>query len=504
MRTWWYNSITVLMLTSLAGLGAPQQFVAAAPRMRVDVQKLRLTIAGIWSRFAADLEELAHFCDDRSFSVEADEIRALAQPLDPQILHGQNLPKEVQLPIPDDLSPDEKQWRTKLRARQLEFAQELFVCGRNSLNSGRISLAYELVREVARQNPDHEQARRLLGYVRHGNVWVTPYALLKLKQKHVQTQKYGWLPEEHVARYENGERYYQSQWMSVQKEAELRRDFSKAWLVETEHFKIRTNRSLESGVELGRHLEDYYHLFFQTFAGFLSSKEQLQSLFQGKGANGASRKYEVHYFRTRDEYNQQLQPKIKEDISITSGLYVSGDRVAYFFHDPDLQPAEQLTTVFHEATHQLFSEAISTTQPVGVHSDFWIIEGIACYMESFQRNGERFSLGDPQFIRFQNARTRWVNDHYFMPLRQFTALGQQAYYAHPEIKKNYSQASGVVHFLMHAEEGAYRDALTSYLGDVYSRVPRVRQRPRTLEELTDVKFAELDQEYLEYIAKLGE
>lgn len=495
------------LLLIISGVSLPLNDVhgAAPPRQRIDLERLRKTVETRREAFHETLAELATFCDERQLTLEAQEIRSLTEPTSPQVLHGENLPHHVQLAIPNDLPADEKEWRSRLRKAQQEYAQDLFMAARGALNAGQISVAMELIREVARQNPDHEQARRLLGYVRFNDQWVTPYAQLKLKQKQVWSDQYGWLPPDHVERYARGERFYNSQWMSAQKEAELRRDFSKAWLIETDHFKIRTSQSLEAGVALGQKLEEYYRIFFQTFAGFLSSKEHLSSLMTGKSTGGgAVKKYEVHYFRSKDEYIQRLQPKVEQDISITSGLYVSGDRIAYFFHDPELNEQEQLSTVYHEATHQLFSEAISNVQPVGVNSDFWIIEGIACYMESFHRDGDQFSLGNPRYIRFQNARTRVLKDSYFMPLEKFTSLGHVAYQSHPEIVKNYSQASGVVHFFMHAEEGVYRDALIAYLSDVYSRIPRVRQSPRRLDELTGATFAELNQEYLAYIVKLGE
>ena len=159
--------------------------------------------------------------------------------------------------------------------------------------------------------------------------------------------------------------------------------------------------------------------------------------------------------------------------------------------------------MFHEATHQLFSEAYSANFPVGMDSDFWSIEGIACYMESFQRQGELFSLGNPKHVRFQAAQYRYINDNYYLPLAELSSRGMQAFQSDAEhLSMNYSQASGLVHFFMHYEQGLYREAFVMYLSDIYSSNPQRRRSPRSLAALTGVPFEELDQQYLSYISQL--
>ena len=42
-------------------------------------------------------------------------------------------------------------------------------------------------------------------------------------------------------------------------------------------------------------------------------------------------------------------------------------------------------TMYHKATHQLFQESRPVSPEVGHRANFWIIEGIAMYMESLPR-----------------------------------------------------------------------------------------------------------------------
>ena len=66
------------------------------------------------------------------------------------------------------------------------------------------------------------------------------------------------------------------------------------------------NNGYFDGIEIAKALENYHDFFIQTFAGFFNTPEQMQKLFQ-TAANGPASStlrdpYEVHYFRTRDEY----------------------------------------------------------------------------------------------------------------------------------------------------------------------------------------------------------
>lgn len=472
--------------------------------------KFQAAIQEARAEFNGKLEELAKSCDAQKLTLEAEEIRDLAKPLNPNVVQGKNLPRQVQLEIPKTLPDVERKWRQELRTLQTEYAKDLFNRAKIAKDTGRISLAYDLVREVARHDPDHKFARRLLGYVRYQDEWVTFHEKKMLEQKYVLTEKFGWLKADQVERYNNGERFYNNKWISAAKEAELRRNFKQAWVIKTDHYEIRTNHSLEMGVELGRHLEDFYRIFFQTFAGFLNKPSELSKLFSdGTTSEGtAAKKFVVHYYRTKDEYVQTLKgvTSLGTLIEGTSGLYLSGNRrtpgqsIAHFFHNTEATQEERLATMFHEATHQLFSEAYTSNTDVGVNSDFWVIEAIACYMESFQCSEDTFSLGNPQYIRFQNAQYRVVE--YYRPLQELCQLGQKAFQADPNISKNYSQGSGLAHFFMHYEDGVYRDAFIAYLSDIYSDIQKVRTSPRSLEQLTEVPFEKLDQQYRDYIGAL--
>ncbi len=83
------------------------------------------------------------------------------------------------------------------------------------------------------------------------------------------------------------------------------------------------------------------------------------------------------YFRTRDEYVATLRP-MQPLIDKTIGYYSFDNHTAYFFAGEE----ENDGTLFHEAAHQLFHETRPVSRDLARKNNFWIVEAIACYMES--------------------------------------------------------------------------------------------------------------------------
>lgn len=455
-------------------------------------------------RFAEQLEQLAAGCEQRGQTEAAIEVRRLAAPPESADVDLDDLPATVQAELTLAVPADEREWRAPLRKLQRDYAAELYRLSQRAVREGLPAVAFHLVREAAFHDPDHAAARRLLGYVRNQDQWTTPFAMLMQRQGNVWHEAYGWLPRAHVERYEQGERYYQGRWMSAEKEVALRAAIANGWVIESDHFLVKTNVSLERGVELSRALEDLYAFFMRNFADLFNTPQQIQQLFDdGKPRTAASDKHEVWYLRTREEFVRLLKNK-QPGIEGINGLYLPRDKRAYFFANPD-DPQRNLETMYHEVTHQLLSESSRATFEIAFDRDFWVVEGIACYLESFDRSGERPTVGDPAHIRMYWARERIVTENWQMPLRQFAALGMKEFQFgsdYTTLQKYYSQATGLTHFLLHHEAGLYRDGFIAYLNQLYSPDRRVRLNPRSLEEILEVPADTLDRQYRDYMSAL--
>lgn len=455
-------------------------------------------------QFAASLDKIAETAASNGFRDEAQAIRKLAAPPDPDRLQLEPLPEEVQPEIRLDTPENERAWKSPLRRAQQDYARDLYLLAQRLVNQGHSSYAFQVIREAASHDPDNKSVRGVLGFVRYENLWVTPFRRLMLKDGNVWHDEFGWLKKDQVERYENGERYFKSKWMSARQEAELRRDFKNAWEIRTDHFLVKTNVSQERGVEIAKALEEFHDFFIEAFASFFQSPQQLKKLFgtAAAGTTRPARPHVVHYFATQEEYINKLKLKIPQ-IGITNGLYFTTDRTAYFFEPKDGNFEGNKPTLFHEATHQLLYEIKPEERAIADREHFWIIEGIACYMESFRGGGNgRISVGDPRYLRFEAARQRYINDKYYIHIQQFSGMGLRDFQSDPNIAKNYSQASGLAHFFMHYDNGRYRDALIEHLTQHYSVTRRMMPMVQGLDELTGVDYPELDRQYGEYCTTL--
>lgn len=489
----------VLVLLASLPLASPVELALGAEAVGA-LGVLQQRQADLQKTFIRKLEALAEDCERRGIVDGAAIVREAipADPADdrPQML---TLPTKVQSPVAQNLPADQRYWSSQLRTIREELATQLYLLSRQALHRGYPSYAFQLVRQTAEQNPDHRQAREILGYVQYGDEWVTPFARKMLREQYVWTTQYGWIKKAHVTRYDQGERLFEGRWVSAEKEGESRRDFSQAWQIRTDHYLIRTNHSLEQGARLGLALEDFYQLFHETFAGFFNTPEQMRKRFDGTSPvdRTVTQPYRVNYYRTREEYVNRLQPTFPQ-IALTNGIYAFGEKIAHFYHT-DGEAADRDSTLFHEATHQLFYESHGSDRAIGEHAQFWIIEGIACYMESFRRGSGAVSLGDPRYVRFVNARDQLLRHRFYVPLQQLSGMGMREFQSSPDLPAIYAQSSGLAQFLMHYEQGIYREDLVKLLSQMYSSDARIRTQAQGLDDLTGVPFDVLDEQYEDFL-----
>jgi hypothetical protein len=156
----------------------------------------------------------------------------------------------------------------------------------------------------------------------------------------------------------------------------------------------------------------------------------------------------------------------------------------------------------HEAVHQLFQESKPSAKRVGLLVNFWIVEGIANYFETLREHydptaGLYFTIGKWDAGRLPAARLRLQED-YFVPFSELTALGMRDVQRNQEIVKLYSQATGMTAFLMDADQQRYRESLVRYLDAVYSG----RDSGRSLSEEAGASYSDLDQEYRRFLESL--
>ncbi len=446
--------------------------------------------AALYASYSEQLNRLAEWCEKKQLPEAAEQLKAWLPRRNPDQLTLFVLPS-TEAPAEKDKS-SKSDWRKRWQALRDDQAEALVALARQAVSEHRPSLVYELVTEAVRENPDHKQGRRLLGYITFRDAWHTPFEIRQLSGNKVWHEKFGWLPKTQVERYTKGQRHYQGRWMPATEEANLRRDLKHGWRVESEHYIVTTNHSLEEGVSLARRLETLYAIWRQVFVGYLADETELARRLEGRVPRREPRPHNVVYYRTREEYNDALRSR-QPQIDITLGIYFGTEQMAYFFAGKD----QEAGTLYHEATHQLFQETRTVMPDVARKENFWIVEGIACYMESLAEGQGYFTLGGKDAARMPAARQRLLEDEFYVPLAQLVRIGMEGLQRDSRLPKLYSESAGLTTFLMHDALGRYRDPLVRYLEAIYSG----RATTKTLAEATGTDYETLDRQYREYIGR---
>jgi hypothetical protein len=446
--------------------------------------------AALYASYSDQLNQLAEWCEKRQLPEAAESLKAWLPRRDPDQITLFVLPSK-EAPLDTDKSKP-SDWLKRWQILRDEQADALWALAKQAVSEHRPSLAYELVTEAVRENPDHKQARRLLGYVKFRDAWHTPFEIRQLSGNKVWHEQFGWLPKTQVERYAKGQRNYKGRWMPAAEEAELRRDLKHGWRVESEHYVVTTNHSLEEGVSLTRRLETLYAIWQQVFVAYLADETELARRFEGRVPRREPRQHNVVYYRSRDEYNNALRSR-QPQIDITLGIYFGSEQMAYFFAGKD----QESGTLYHEGTHQLFQEAKNVVSDVARNENFWIVEGIACYMESLAAGQGYYTLGGPDAGRMPAARQRLLKDDFYVPLVQLVRIGMGGLQRDSRLPKLYTESAGLATFFMHDAAGRYRDPVVRYLDAIYTG----RATTKTLAEATGADYETLDRQYREFMVR---
>jgi len=444
----WKRLLSLSLLsaaTAWAGGTAPGDAALAQRRLELD------------QRFARELAELADACQSAGLLDLAAGVRGWQVPRDRQRQYLFLVPRAgTASPLAAETTEPAGRWSARFQQLRTARAEALFALAADALAAERPEIAYRLLHEVLREAPDHAEARRVLGYRPVGATWRRADEQVQVALARTRHPTLGWLP----GRY---------------------------WRVTSPHYLIATNRGAQAGRELAEQLEELHAVWRQLFFGYWSSQAELSAAWRGAVLPAATRaRHRVVLFANRDEYLAHLQ-RIEPQIELTLGYYHQASREAYFYAD---DPAT-LATCLHEATHQLFQESRPTVDGVGEQGSFWIVEGIALYMESLRRGAGYYTVGGVESPRLQFARYRALQEDFYLPLSQLVTLTRPQLQQDPRIRKLYSQSAGWAHFLMDADAGRYQPALIEYLRSVYLG----RARAESLPALAGIAAERLDQQY---------
>jgi Protein of unknown function (DUF1570) len=375
-------------------------------------------------------------------------------------------------------------WRARLKEIEARSSTELFNLAQRAAKSDppSFALASQCLRAVLERQPDHREARRLLGYVPHDGGWARPFAVNKLRNGFVSHPIFGWVLSDWVPHLDRGELpappgkgQNKTRWLSAADANGLRANWSPPWYINTEHFEIQTNVTLAEAISFGRRLEAFHDVFMALLADILGENLPLVRRFKSPSMNGEPeyKPHSVFYFGSKDEYVDYLTPRKGPDIAQSLGFYdppKSGANKrlrAYFFRDPNGQ-LPMTATLYHEVSHQLLFETAGSNGYTKNVGNYWVFEGLGTYFETIspQPDGS-IEVGGQVSRRMEEAIRSLVDRGRMIPLAEFVDLDQASFNRQDEIYLHYQQAMALTVFLMQWQQGTYRDAFLDYVRDAY-------------------------------------
>ncbi|WP_406699952.1 DUF1570 domain-containing protein [Singulisphaera sp. Ch08] len=408
-------------------------------------------------------------------------------------------------------------WNGDLRKIQGATATALFDLAERAVSSmpRHYAFADACLRGVLSRQPDHPEARRLLGYVPHEGGWATPYARKRLEEGMVDHPTFGWVKSSWVSHLDQGELpapasagQRETRWLPADQADQLRSPWKCAWNISTEHFEIRTNVPLSEAIAFGRQLEVFHDLFFSLLADVIETDNRLPlaQRFRDKKMVGEknSAPHQVYYFKNKQEYVDYLSP-YEPGIEESLGIYIppksgKGKRApAYFFHDPEAE-IDATATLYHEVSHQLLFESAGRNGYTKNVGNYWVFEGLGTYFETVVPGPDGVMMvGGLVGPRIDAARAK-MEEGEFLSIERLLQLDQAAFNARESIHLHYAQSMALAVFLMQGQGKAYREPFLDYAKDAYRGIIR-RDTGRSLQERLGVSYEELNLQFLKFLKR---
>jgi hypothetical protein len=514
------HSTWILGLTLALQVPSPSAAEDQAKALRAERQTLR-------ERETAQLQGLAERLSKQGQAGVAKEAAAAVEPAPrpngptrfvplPEVVPA--APGQGLANVPPQASPAAK-GRAELAAIRAQAAPPLFDLATRAAKANRYAMADDCLRAVLARDPDHAEARRLLGFVPHAGGWATPYAAEKRKSGYTLHPTFGWVEAAWVPHLDAGMLPSLSdgasfQWIPAAQADAQRNSIRQPWHIGTEHFAISTDVPLSETISFGRRLEQFHDLFFSLLADVIEPDLPLARRFQAPSqpVKNSEQTHQVFYFASKQQYVEYLQPLFGPGIAESLGFYLTPDeskrlrdkgldvKPASFFFKEEGGDIGTFATLYHEVGHQLLFESTSTPRKLDNSSNYWVWEGLGTYFESVtpQPDGS-ILVGATQSPRIALVKLRLFEKGKIMPIAPLVAMGKSQFSGkRADVYENYQMAMALTVFLMQSDGGRYRDAFLDYVEAAY----RGRLKGyvgRSLEDRLGVPLATLDQELIAFL-----
>lgn len=407
----------------------------------------------------------------------------------------------------------------KDQARVAKAAAPLHALWQEALKAKQLSLATEIAQDHAEADPGHDATHKVLGYVKHGDRWMSPRAVKFIEAGLVKDPVFGWLKKDDVAKFHKGLRPLDGEFVPKAQADRAHREPKKPYKILTERFHVFSCRPYEEGVAFARAAEDLCASWTYLFAGFMG--QQPEGRLPGVDLL-PPRPMRIYYLTDRAQYVKV------SGMQGGKGHFNVGQRCSYFYPfgfggrvDPVLKGVFN-----HEVGHQLFS-AYSSKQVFNMAffkaikgPNSFLVEGLATFMEGLESAGGKLypaSLSSP-ITKYRSAGAsmsvvgplrirmaarffrRGINE----PLAKLLSIDYYSFPKPPIVRgqriDRYSQAGAFVYFMMFDANGAYRDDFARYVLAYYHGKAG---SPKAIEKYLKKSVPELEKKWKAYMSKVS-
>ncbi len=284
--------------------------------------------------------------------------------------------------------------------------------------------------------------------------------------------------------------------------------------VDTPHFQILSRADAAFTQKVAEEAEQFYWIWTQMFFPFWESSLSLQRTMTGLSSEmdiaqqvrelatlkSSRPRMRVVIFRDANEYQSTLV-RDEPGVAQSTGYYSDKWKTTFVFGGIDqANEVDATATRHHEWTHQLFREATFSrlgNRSPGEAKDFWLVEGIAGYMESLAAFDQHATVGGWDSERLQYARYRILVGGDALLLSELRSEGRLAVQRRTDLSRWYAHAITQTHRLMDSEEPSSRQWLYGQLARLYEVNTSIAPAREPMEEQQQLRdFLVVDDEHL--------
>ncbi|MBI2921300.1 MAG: hypothetical protein HYY18_09485 [Planctomycetes bacterium] len=411
----------------------------------------------------AEHEKLARSCLEKGLREEAvGEFRAILA-ADPGNAAAERMLADRGRLWVTDWTKDEHaaylEYRDLRKLLNYEASERFLALGSEKKTSGNPTGAKAAWLRALDYDADYAEARALLGQAKADGA--------------------GWVPKAEAEKRARGLLQYGGKWLPAAEVKARRAKWADAWEVKGAHFSVKSNLSEPAAREALEWAEEMHAAFVRETSGVLEAPDD-KSLMP------------IYLFATRADYDAHNRTAHGGTIPGTAvGFYSNEDKAAHFWkrEEEGVTPLEHV--VRHECLHQVMDRWIPFEDDPTARPHFWVYEGFARYFESIVNLDGKVLTGFARHPPFQVARVLAAKGK-GLKLGELFALTQG------DMGDHYDQASGVVHFFMHAGSGEFRERFLNYVRTVH----RGEAVSDTFEQVFGQPPGDFDAPYRAYIKAL--